>query len=52
MLEVWAANTTAVGFYRRRGWRPTTTVREGPRDQPFVTWVLEGDAPIWQGASS
>jgi ribosomal protein S18 acetylase RimI-like enzyme len=52
VLEVWAANTSAVGFYRRRGWRPTTSMREGPQNRPFVTWVLQGRGPIWQGPPS
>jgi ribosomal protein S18 acetylase RimI-like enzyme len=40
VLEVWAANSRAIEFYRRRGWIPTETVRPGPQDAEFVTYQL------------
>ncbi len=40
VLEVWAANRRAVGFYERRGWLATATTRPGPQDVAFVTYRL------------
>jgi GNAT superfamily N-acetyltransferase len=40
VLEVWAGNDRAIGFYQRRGWLPTATTRPGPQGRAFVTWRL------------
>ena len=40
ILEVWAGNARAIGFYERRGWRPTTETRDGPQGIDFVTYRL------------
>lgn len=37
-LEVWGGNERAQTFYRTRGWRPTSQLRPGPAETPFVTW--------------
>ena len=39
-LEVWEANERAISFYRRRGWRRTTSSRPGIAGVPYVTWKL------------
>lgn len=40
VLEVWAGNRRAIGFYLRRGWVPTVTSRPGPQDLDFTTYRL------------
>jgi GNAT superfamily N-acetyltransferase len=40
LLEVWAGNHGAIGFYRRRGWVPTSRTRPGPQELDFVTYRL------------
>jgi ribosomal protein S18 acetylase RimI-like enzyme len=40
LLEVWAGNRRAIGFYSRRGWLATSATREGPQGLDFVTYRL------------
>lgn len=40
VLEVWARNERALGFYRRRGWHRQGNTRPGPLGAPFVTLQL------------
>ena len=44
-LEVWEGNERAIGFYRRRGWRPTEESRSGPRGAGFRTYRLSPGSP-------
>ena len=39
-LEVWEGNARAIGFYVRRGWRPTGERRPGPDGVDFVSYRL------------